>query len=166
MYISGTGAYMFENIYDMNYELFNEMGLGLRNQCLYDQDTGNLIQIDGKNIKASIDGTPVYAGRNDVPFEPQTNYHLVTCLFGLYLDKCTRVEDEDEEPVIKGFIAQCIDDDEAKEKQRVIVKTAAGDIVSNFYYQVYLAFFDCVFRIGGYNVDLSNFDFKPVKEKK
>ena len=166
MYISGNGTYMFTDVNDLNYELFNEIGLGIRSQILYDQDTDLPIQFEGKFIKASIDGSPVYPGRNELVYEPSSNYHLISTLFGTYLDKCIHPMDEDEDPKIVGYIAHYIDDDPNKEKQQVVVKTTAGLICSAFYYQIWLAFYDCIFRIAGYNVDLSNFDFKIEKDKK
>ena len=60
------------------------------------------------------------------------------------------------------MIAQYIDDDEAREKQRVVVKTAGrGEISSDYHYNIYLSYIDCIFKIAGYNTDLSNFDIKP-----
>jgi len=154
-----NGTVAFDNIFDMYYDMFSEIGLGINSQqYLYDQDTQIVIQFKEKYIKASINGQPVYAGRNDIVFEPAKNYTLMTRLFEYYLDKCQNSDDGDQ---LRGYIAHYIDDDEAKEKQRVVVKTAGrGEISSQFYFNVYLAYIDCLFKIAGYNADLSNFDIK------
>lgn len=154
-----NGTVVFDNIFDMYYDMFSEIGLGINSQqYLYDQDTQIVIQFKEKYIKASINGQPVYAGRNDIVFEPAKNYTLMTRLFEYYLDKCQNSDDGDQ---LQGYIAHYIDDDEAKEKQRVVVKTAGrGEISSQFYFNVYLAYIDCLFKIAGYNADLSNFDIK------
>ena len=154
-----NGTVYFDNIYDMYYDLFSEIGLGINSQqYLYDQDTQTVIQFKEKYIKASINGQPVYAGRNDIVFEPAKNYTLMTRLFEYYLDKCQNSDDGDQ---LHGYIAHYIDDDETKEKQRVVVKTVGrGEISSQFYFNVYLAYIDCLFKIAGYNADLSNFDIK------
>ena len=154
-----NGTVIFDNIFDMYYDMFSEIGLGINSQqYLYDQDTQIVIQFKEKYIKASINGQPVYAGRNDIVFEPAKNYTLMTRLFEYYLDKCQNSDDGDQ---LHGYIAHYIDDDEAKEKQRVVVKTAGrGEISSQFYFNVYLAYIDCLFKIAGYNTDLSNFDIK------
>ena len=154
-----NGTVGFDNIFDMYYELFNEIGLGINNQqYLYDQDTQTVIMFKEKYIKASIDGQPIYAGRNDIVFEPAKNYTLMTRLFEYYLDKCQNSDDGD---ILCGYIAHYIDDDETKEKQRVVVKTVGrGEISSEFYYNIYLAYIDCLFKIAGYNAVLSNFDIK------
>lgn len=156
-YANGTVG--FENIWDLYYDLFSEIGLGINNQqYLYDQDTQTTIMFKDKYIKASINGQPVYAGRNDVVFEPAKNYTLMARLFEYYLDKCQHSDDGD---MLQGYIAHYIDDDEAKEKQAVVVKTAGrGLIQSSFYFNIYLAYIDCLFKIAGYNADLRNFDIK------
>lgn len=156
-YANGTVG--FENIWDMYYDLFSEIGLGINNQqYLYDQDTQVTITFKEKYIKASINGQPVYAGRNDIVFEPAKNYTLMARLFEYYLDKCQQSDDGDQ---LQGYIAHYIDDDEAKEKQRVVVKTMGrGEISSNYYFNIYLAYIDCLFKIAGYNAILTNFDIK------
>ena len=158
IFLDANGTVGFANIYDMYYDLFNEIGLSINSEgLLYDQDTGNIIQFKEKNIKASINNQPIYPGRNDILFEPDKNYQLIVSLFGFYIDKCTNSEDGD---TLCGYIANYIDDNETKDKQRVVVKTAGrGEIISNFYYNIYLAYIDCIFRIAGYNnINLSNLD--------
>ena len=88
-------------------------------------------------------------------------------LFGFYLDKCKNSDDGD---ILRGYIAHYIEDDPTKTKQRVVVKTVPveqggrGLIESEFYFNVYLAFIDCIFRIAGYNPNLQNFDIPPEKK--
>lgn len=167
MYPTANGVMMFTSFEDLYYDLFMEMGIGIRGQYLYEQDTDNDIKFGDSYIKVSLDGQPVYAGRNEILFEPAQNYQLISTLFGYYLDKAQNSEDGD---ILQGYIAHYNDDDANREKQRVVVKTKGrGEIASNYYYQIYLAFIDCIFRIAGYNVDLSNFDVQPaitIKRKK
>ena len=43
MYYSMNGKMIFSSIDDLNYNLFNEIGLSVRpDQYVYDQDTGNV----------------------------------------------------------------------------------------------------------------------------
>lgn len=156
------GSITFNSIPEMYYDLFMEIGLAVRaqDQYLYDQDTLNPIKFKDKFIKASVDGTPLYAGRNDIVFEPDKNYSLIARLFELYLDKCTHSDDGD---LLQGYIAHYIEDDGAKEKQRVCVKTyGRGVIESAFYFNIYLAYIDCLFRVAGYVPHLEMFDVRPV----
>lgn len=155
----------YNNIYDMYYDLFMECGFAVnRDQYMYDQDTSNMLMFREHNIKASLDGSPVYAGKNDVIFDPAHNYTLMSMIFCHYLDK---VQDTDDGDILQGFVAYFIEDDITREKQRVVIRTKGrGDIASNFYYNIYLAYIDCMFRITNNFVDLNNFDIKPEKEEK
>ena len=108
-----NGTIGFDNIFDMYYDMFSEIGLGIGpNNYLYDQDTQITIMFKDKYIKASIDGQPIYAGRNDILFEPAKNYTLMTRLFEYYLDKAQNSDDGD---IIKGYVAHYIDDDNTRE---------------------------------------------------
>lgn len=160
--ITRTG--IFTNVQELYYDLFNEIGLSIGpNGYLYDQDTGNCIQFEEKYIKYSFGPEPIYAGRNEIVFEPNMNYKLIDRLFGYYLDKCQHDEDGDK---LGGYIAH-FTDETPERKQRVVVKTLGrGEISSEWYWFIYLAFIDCIFRIAGYAVDLSNFDIEPEIDKK
>lgn len=160
--ISRTG--MFNSLFELYYDLFNEIGLAAKpNGYLYDQDTENFLQFDeGKFIKTSLDGNEVYAGRNEVVFDPSSNYKLIYHLFGYYLDKCQNDPDGDQ---LGGYIAHYTEDTEER-LQRVVVKTQSrGEITSDWYWCIYLAFIDCIFAIDGYKVDLHHFDIKPEFDK-
>lgn len=158
MQFGPNGKMVFSSIYEVYYDLFMELGIAVKDQYLYLQG-GDFLKCGDKFIKVSLDGTPVYPGRNDIIFDLATNYPLTTFIFGFYLDQCQNSDDGD---LLQGYIAQYIDDDETKEKQRVVVKTLGrGEISSNYYWCIYLAYIDCIFRIAGYDVDLSNIDVKP-----
>lgn len=160
MIITAQGKISYETIDELYYEFFLAIGLGVTiDQYLYDQDTGNAIAFREKRVKASVDGRPVYAGMNDIVFEPDKNYSLVSNLFGYYLDK---IQNSDDGDMLGGFVSQGIIDNETRDKQAIMVRTIGrGDICSDFYYNIYLAYMDEVFRIEGMQVDLSNFDTIP-----
>lgn len=162
MIILPNGKYGFADINDMYYDLFNEMGISInRDNFLYDQDNGNLIAFEDKYLKASIDGRPVYPGKNDMLFEPNKCFAMLKALYGFYIDKCVKDEDGDK---TGGYIADFIVDDAAREKQQVVLRSKTrGDIASHFYYNIYLSYIDNIFRIAGYEVDLSNFDEIPER---
>jgi hypothetical protein len=154
-----NGKMVFDSIPELYYDLLMEIGLAVKDQYIYIQG-GNFLKCGDKFIKVSLDGSPIYPGRNDIIFDPPNNYALISFLFGYYLDQCQDSEDGD---ILQGYIAHYIDDDSAREKQRVVVQTRGrGELCSNFYYNIYLAYIDCIFTIAGYNVDLSNFDVKPT----
>lgn len=158
------GSVTFESMPELFYDLFMEMGLGINgDQHLYDQESMCPILFKEKYIKATITGTPIYAGRNDILFDPANNYSLMSHIFGFYLDKCQTSDDGD---LLCGYLAHYIEDNPEKDKQRVAVKTQGrGIIESDFYYNIYLAYIDCIFRIAGYRPVLTQFDIKPEKRK-
>ena len=155
MHFSPNQKMMFDNISEMYYHLFMEMGLGINSaDRLYDQDTMVELQFKEKYIKASTTGQPLYAGRNDIVFEPARNYQLMVALVGYYIDKEIKTSGD-----TIGYIAQYVEDDANRERQRVVIKTVAkGDIVSQFYLNVYLAYIECIFALADMTVDLSNLD--------
>jgi hypothetical protein len=159
-----NGKVYYDNLAEMQYNLFMEIGFAVNAQgYLYDTDNGNTqpIKYKDKLIKASVDGTPVYAGRNDVVFEPDKNYGMVNTLFGYFLDKLINTDDEDLH--LDGYIAHYIEDDPTREYQRVVVKTTHGEIYSDFYLNAYLGYIDSMFKLTHNNVDLHNLDIRVEK---
>ncbi len=164
MYPSSNGKMYFSDVNEMYYELFLEIGLGVNSsQYIYDQDTGIVLKYKDKHIKMNFNNN-VYAGNNDIVFDPSTNYNLMVTLFGYYIEK------ETNEGKNIGYIAQFTEDDQSKAfvakgerfKQRVVVKTTHGDICSNYYYNLYLAYIEIIFILSENNdYDLSNFDILP-----
>ena len=157
-----NGTVTFLDMGEVFYDLFSEIGLAINSeQHLYDQDTMSPILFKEKYIKATIDNNPIYAGRNEIVFDPAANYSLMSHLFGYYLDKAQNTDDGD---ILKGYIAHYVDDNPEKDKQMVAVKTVGRGIIgSEFYYNIYLAYIDCIFRISGYVPVLTQFDIKPEK---
>lgn len=151
MIMNNLGQLIFDDRPEMFYHLFGEMGLDInREGYLYDIETKDIIKYKDKYLKTTqYPGIPVYAGRNDMVFEPIGNYNLMVSLFGYYLDK---------EFPPEFFIAQYIEDDSTNTLQRVCVKTSQGDIYSPFYNNIYLGYCYCVFALGGQDVFLNNFD--------
>lgn len=150
-----NGKIMFDDMYELYYHLFLEIGLSINsNQYLYDQDTGIPLMYKDKYIKATIVPVPIYAGRNDIVFDPSQNYNLMVSILGYYIDKESNSEDGDN----IGFIAQYIEDN-GEEMQRVVVKTRNGDFTSQYYHNVFLGYIEVIFLLArSFNVNLSNFD--------
>ena len=149
-----NGKMVFDDVFEMYFQLFAEIGLGInQNQYLYDQDNLQVLRYKDKYIKATVKPQEIYAGKTDVVFEPAKNYNLMTTLFGYFIDK---------ETALSGNIdyrSQYIEDDITRTKQRLVVKTGNGDIYSSFYFNIYLAYIECIFILSGFDVDLSNLDF-------
>ena len=150
-----NGKIMFDDMYELYYHLFLEIGLSINgNDYLYDQDTEILLMYKDKYIKATTFPVPIYAGRNDIVFDPSQNYNLMVSILGYYIDKESNSDSGDN----IGFIAQYIEDNDI-EMQRVVVKTKNGDYASQFYHNVFLGYIEVIFLLAhSFNVDLSNFD--------
>ena len=165
MYPSANGKVYFSDVNEMYYNLFLEIGLAINNeQFIYDQDTGIVLKYKDKRIKMSFTND-VYGSNNDVVFDPSTNYDLMVKLFGYYIEKETHQNEND-----IGYIAHFTDEEfgrpfvpkEERYRQRLIVKTKHGDLRTNPYYNIYLAYIEAIFIISGnIEYDLSNFDILP-----
>ena len=156
MKVLDNGRVQFDDVYDLHYNLFLEVGLAINEQqYLYDQDTGLPIRYKDKFLKATVTpGEIVYAGRDDMVFNPSENFNLGSTLFGFFLDKF-----KEEHPEIE-YLAHYIED-ETKERirQRVVTQFKDRVIYSQFYNCLYLAFLESIFDINGnFLADLSNFD--------
>lgn len=156
MHFLPNGDMQFEDIYEMYYYLFSEIGLAInQSQYLYDMDTGIVLKYKDKYIKATTIPQSIYAGKNDVVFEPEKNYNLMVTMLGYYIDKEAQQNDND-----IGFVAQFTEYDDAGEQQRVVIKTnKLGTIYSRYYHTLYLGYLECIFILSGNtHVNLYNFD--------
>ena len=155
MHYLANGAMQFDDIFEMYYYLFSEIGLAINSaQYLYDMDTGIVLKYKDKYIKATTIPQNIYAGKNDIVFEPEKNYNLMVNMMGYYIDKEAEQNDND-----IGFIAQYTEYDDTEEQQRVVIETSNGTICSKYYHNIYLGYLECIFIISGNtSVDLRNFD--------
>lgn len=143
----------YDNIYEMYYNLFLEIGLFVNQDgYLQDSDTGVVIRYKDKYIKASLNDTPIYAGRTDILFDPAHNFDLMRVLMGYYIDK----RDAGEEPI--GYISQGIYDNKEEQVHSVFIKSHTGLYESALYKNSYLGFIDCIFRMGGTIPNLYPYD--------
>ena len=165
MYPSANGKMCYSDLREMYYDLFLEIGLSINNdQYIYDQDSGEVLKYKDKYMKMSF-SNDVYAGRNDMVFDPVNNYNLIVLLLGYYIEKEKSVYDNDigyiadykEEEFKRGFYSKG-----ERFRQRVVIKTMNGDLCTNYYYNLYLAYIEAIFILSGNtNYDLSNFDILP-----
>lgn len=164
MYPSANGKMLFSNINEMYYSLFAEIGLSVNHDnYIYDQDSGIVLKYKDQYIKMNFNGD-TYPGKNDIVFDPSTNYNLIVVLFGYYIDKeqangndIEYIADFKEEENKRAFIPKG-----ERFKQRLVVRTKKGDITTDYFYNLYLAYIQAIFIISGDdNLDLSNFDILP-----
>jgi hypothetical protein len=164
MYPSADGKMLFNDLKEMYYDLFLEIGLSINHdQYIFDQDTGIVLKFKDKQMKMSFSNN-VYAGNNDIVFDPSTNYNLMVTLFGYYIEK----ESANGNDI--GYIAHFTEEEAGKVfvpkgerfKQRLVIRTKNGDIYTSYYYNLYLSYIEAIFIISGSNnYDLHNFDILP-----
>lgn len=162
MFFTPEGKIAYQSVGELNYNLFMTIGLGIDSeQHLYDQDSEQKLNYKGKYIKAAINDMPIYAGRNDIVFDPSKNYNLMATLIGYYIDKESKSEEGDR----IGFIAQGTEDTPDKEFHRIFVQSSIkGRVESDWYQNGYLGFIDCIFKLDGQNIDLHNFDIREEQQ--
>ena len=159
MVFNPDGTISYTDVFELYYNLFNTIGLSVNaDQYLYDQDNLQILKYNDKAIKAATAPMNVYAGKNDVIFEPAVNYDMMVKLFGYWLDKEIAIG---ENPNIGVYQSQYIEDHpENKLLQRFTVCFANGTkYTSQFYNKLYLAYMELIFLIGDNQVvNLHNFD--------
>ena len=67
-----NGKMVFDSIPELYYDLLMEIGLAVKDQYIYIQG-GNFLKCGDKFIKVSLDGSPIYPGRNDIIFAKRLN---------------------------------------------------------------------------------------------
>lgn len=159
MLITNEGKTQFQTFGELYYNFFSAMDIGISpDGYLFDNETRTVLKYKDKNIKASVNDQPVYGGKTDIVFEPHRTYHLITTLFGYYMDK---IERNPETQI--GFVSQGTEDNKEVDIHRMFVDcNKYGRIQSEWYHDVYLAYFDIVFKIDGLIVDLSNLDNRII----
>ena len=159
MIFNQDGSISYNDIFELYYNLFNVIGLSVNaDQYLYDQDNGQILKYNDKAIKAATTPMNVYAGKNDIVFDPSLNYDIMVKLFGYWLDKELAIG---ENPNIAPFQSQFIEDNPAnKLEQRFTLCFANGtQYTSHYYNKLYLAYMELIFLIGDDQiVNLYNFD--------
>lgn len=155
--IWANGVMMFENVYDLIYNLLNEIGLSIdSNGYVYDQDSGIHLEAQGKKIKASVrPDIPCYAGQGEVVFDPLNNTRQIHTLLGYAIDKEMATNPE------FNCISHYITETPMDKPTSITLKMIDGSLLSTpFYNNRCLKFIGGIFLIYGYITDLSNFDTK------
>lgn len=161
---NGNTVIMYDNTYELFYNFFLELGVFVNQQgYLQDSDTNIVLRYNDKFIKASLNpNIPIYPGKTDIAFDPAHNFKLISSLLGYYIDK----REASEDPIDYGSQGIFdIRDENGIQYHQVFVKTSKGvSYSSKYYHNVYLGFIDCIFKLSGSNVDLSNLDIIEDEE--
>lgn len=157
MTFNNLGEMVFDDVYELYYNLFNAIGLSINVEGrLYDQDSIQELLYNNHFIKATTYNAPVYAGKNDVIFDPYKNYNIMVMLFGYWLDKETQFNGMN-----IGYLSQYIEDNKDPDdpKQRFVLKTVNGEYASKWYYNLWLGYAEIIIAISdNVALDLSKLD--------
>ena len=138
-----------------NRMVMEEMGLEARGrqQKLYDQDSGNLVQFEGKDLVA-----PGVVGiKNTYEFDPYNSNKLMAHMFNFFTDKLVQSGEADEYDVMYNV-------DLGKGKGRIEMKCETDKIVSGVYVREQCKYADLMLQLNGDdNPDLKEFDIPKTK---
>ena len=153
----------YNTIEDLIYALLMEIGLAIKSpeEILYDQDTMFVLTCGNKHIKASVDpNRPVFASQFTTLFDP-LNFKIMNFFLSYYISKEESVNNfkvtafSFHDNGLRG--ADC--------KSCIRVKFLNGSTIESGYYNnKALKICDVILRIGGFNVDLSNFDTRVIED--
>lgn len=156
----------YVDTFTLTYDLFNEIGLGIApDGNVFDRDTGIMLLINDKFIKASINPEmPIYPGEYYATFDIY-DMGIMDKIFGYYLDKETSMGNI-------NVLSYWTEEDKGRyTPSGLAVKHAEDGSVTytNRYYAKALKYSAMIMTLAGYNVDLSAIDMVPeevLKEMK
>jgi len=160
MRIMPNGMMMFDDIFELNYELLNEMELEVRNDgTVFDSERNVILALNDNIIKASIRPDHInYAGQNEISMDILTNIRLVTMIFGLQLQKKMA-----EGMPFMSYYQEETEREDIKYTNLTVKQTNINSISSKYYHNKCLKFIEMIFLLNEQLVDLSNFDVLEVQ---
>ena len=141
---------------DLTVKLMQEIGLDIdNNKHIVDQDTGSLLQFNGKNLKF-VENEEEFIPRGDAAFDPIGNPKLMNHLFSYYTSK---IHDEDGRYVNIYYPVQ---DSKDVKKGAIELKEEKENIKlrSENYYNDSLKYMDLILQLNGEDGNLSEYDDK------
>lgn len=162
MTILDNGAIKFDDVFELIYELLNELELEIQpNGYIKDNTINGLYSFNGMMVKASTNPNHInYAGQGEIEFDILNNVRLMTMIFGKYLEKKQQEgmsfvaffhEEQDVESTKR--------DEEDYKISRLTVKFDSFNSVTTPYYRnKCLKYIDMIFRLEETPVFLENFD--------
>ena len=138
---------------EINTLIMQEIGLEVgRDQKICDQDTGDVLRINGMDIVAP--GS--YCGKQSIEFDPYNNRKMMGQLFGHFLEKYS------DETGVDALSYYNVDTGrEAKVECRMSDDTV---ISSKAYGRDSLKYTDIIMQLNGGEADLSKYDVPQIKE--
>lgn len=155
MNISADGTMMFEDIYELTYELLTTMEYEIRpDGVIYEPERNAILSLNGNIIKATIRPDDIhYAGQNEIEFDIMRNIRLITMLFG----QCLQKKQKEGMPFV-SYYQEEKEIDSIKYTNLVVKQTTTDFVSTKYYHNKCLKFIEIIFLLDEQPVDLSNFD--------
>lgn len=162
MKYSALGEMIFDDPYELVYELLNELEYVLiHDGTVFDPFTNSILSFNGMVIKASTNPNNIhYAGQGEIEFDILNNVRLVTTLFGHYLQK----KEADGIKVVSTFTEERDSDIiEGAKTSRLTIRTDINhDTSSPYYHNKCLKYIWALFAMEETYVNLCNFEPSEV----
>lgn len=145
---------------DLTYDLMRTLGLEIDDQNrIISMDNPYIpLNMKGKILKASYTKVEPFIGRGDMLFNPVENYKLMSGLFSLFVDMVSETEDR--------YFNVYYTMTEPDGKVYVEIKENMQKITSRSYNNPSLAYIDLIYKIDGFDVDLTEHDLpEPLFEQ-
>lgn len=140
-------------------KIMQEVGLETTSDnYVIDQDTGDMLNFKGKNIKFSMDGN-VPLSKNDILFDPLENSNMMSQLFTYYTNK---LDAQDDRYINVIYSTQ----QDRYSKGTVSCKEGGRIIESDEYYKDSLRYANLITKLNGEGEDFSELDTAPIVPKK
>ena len=152
----------FDDIYELNYELLNELEFEVKpDGTIYDPAGNNIIFFNGMKVIASTRADNIhYAGQGEIPFDILNNIRMTTVLFGNYLERRMAkgmpfVSFFPDEQIIPG---EKLTDPDIKISNLTVKFDNTHELSSPYFRNKCLKFIYMIFMLEDDLVDLTNFD--------
>lgn len=158
MNMNEYGVMEFTDIFDLTYELLNQLDMEVKSDgTVYDKTNNNILAFNGMTIKASINPNDIhYANQGvEIEFNIIGNVRLATTFFGYYIQN--RINNEGL-PCISHYPTEIQDENGIKYTSITYKFDGDHEISSEFFHNKCLAFIQLIFLLEDQPVNLKNFD--------
>lgn len=164
MTLSPIGEMIFDDEFELVYEVLNELEIELRpDGSIYDPARNTILSMNGLIIKASTNPMQMhYAGQGEMPFDILNNVKLISTLFYHYM----QLKEAEGMPLISTYVSELESLRVEKFKTtNLTVKFGVGNECSSpFFHNKCLKFIWMIFGLDQTPVNLQNFDEVKIAE--
>lgn len=156
MRITPEGKTQFDDVYELNYYVLEELDLQLLpDGKILDTITNEILSFNGMIIKGSVNPNRInYAGQCEIVLDLLNNVRMVTVLFGRFLER----KMADGMPFVSHFHEEMVDDTDIKFSRLVVKHDTYNSTITPYFHNKCLKFISMIFLLDGEDIELRNFD--------